>query len=243
MDYQTNDPQPQVAGQASLAHYTGQTLFITRKQLDGDYDENGTYFGRGEPLFWVHTEDGEIDYMLRALTLERARDKVLDKYPNAKIAGDQYNVSLDRDTLQQLLDMEVESMEGTEGAEIDDMIVQTAAEYEAAVLSALGKWVAEHLNQIDIEGNDFEPDADGLVTEAIVRELSDLRGGAGYLYFMEAEGAGVGTWDGGWDHIFLQRGTIKELSVHVGNATHAEYQKLKDALINAALVEESDEEE
>lgn len=245
LDYQTNDPKgwcgdpsrgaalgrPEIRGE-----YTGQTLFITRKQLDGDYDENGTYFGQGEPLFWVHSEDGDFDFMLRALTLERARDKTRDLYPNAKLAGDIYNVSIDRELLVQLLQSEVESCDGggDREAELNDEILEAAAQYEAAVLKVVAEWVSGNLSKIRIEENGIEPDADGLVTESIVRELSDLRGGAGYLYYMEADGAGVGTWDGGWDHMFVSEEAIRELSVVVKAATHAEYQKLNSALMNCA---------
>lgn len=255
MDYQTNDPKgwcgdpargtalgrPEIRGE-----YTGQTLFITRKQLDGDYDENGTYFGGGpgtESLFWIHSEDGEFDFMLRAPTLERARDKVRDLYTNAKLAGDLYNVSIDRELLQQLLESEIESCEsGREYAEITDDIVEAAAEYEAAVLKIVAQWVSGNLDKIEIDSNNIEPDDDGLLTNPIVCELSDLRGGAGYLYYMEAEGAGVGTWDGGWDHMFKNRKAINDLSACVKAATHNEYQKLKNALENAAFAEGSDDE-
>jgi hypothetical protein len=94
--YKTNDPKgwcgdptrgaalgrPTIRGESDV-------LRITRTELDeGGYDENGTYFGIGEPLFWVSSEDGEVDYMLRAENLEAARKKVLKLYPEAKLSGD-----------------------------------------------------------------------------------------------------------------------------------------------------------
>jgi hypothetical protein len=66
--------------------------------------------------------------------------------------------------------------------------------------------------------------------------MRGLRGGAGYLYYMEAEGQGVGTWDGDWDVLFkTPRPTIKALSQHVGQVTRQAYKGLKDAIFDAAL--------
>jgi hypothetical protein len=77
--YKTNDPKgwmwdPKLG--AALGRPTiqgeldeGETISIVRKQLDGDYDENDTYFGGGpdvDPLFWVSSESGGVDYMIRA---------------------------------------------------------------------------------------------------------------------------------------------------------------------------------
>lgn len=62
-------------------------LSVRRSYLDaGGYDRNGTYFGRGAPLYWVSGEDSEgneVDYMLRAYDREDARAKVLKRYPLA----------------------------------------------------------------------------------------------------------------------------------------------------------------
>jgi hypothetical protein len=239
--------------------YTGQVLSIVRKQLDGDYDENGTYFGGGrdvQPLFWVSSEDGEFDYMIRAKDIGDARAQVAKQYPGAKIAGDSYNVSLDLDTLQQFLDSEVESLECDPNvvATVNDEIKAAAKEFEEAVWRTLETWVSDNLGLLELD--DFEPvsqdsakprfvDEDGLIAGSIVREMSSLRGGAGYLYYKEHEGAGVGTWDGDWHHLFKDhRVTLRVLSEVVKSATHTEYQKLKTALMNCALAsvpEEDDE--
>lgn len=251
LTYTTNDPKgwcgdpsrgaalgrPTIRGE-----YTGQVLHITRKQLDGDYDENGTYFGQGEPLFWVHSDDGEFDYMLRAKDIGAARVQVGKDYPGAMIAGDSYDVSLNLDTLQQLLDSECESLE-EEHCELNDEIKIAAQEFETAVWRTLEAWVSANLGLLEIDGNGFEPDADGLVTGSIVREMSSLRGGAGYLYYMEHEGAGVGTWDGDWDHLFKDKITIRVLSGIVKRLTHTEYERLHDALMNCALESGSEEDD
>ncbi len=213
----------------------GETLTVTRKQLEGDYDENGTYFGGGpgtQPLFWVSSEDGGVDYMIRAKDIGDARAQVHAKYPGTKIKGDSYNVSLDADTLQQLLNGECESLE-EEYAELNDEVKIAAREFETAVWRTLETWVSNNLGLLELDG--FEPDKDGSLTGSIVREMSSLRGGAGYLYYMEHEDAGVGTWDGDWDWLFKDKETIRELSQVVKNATHAEYQKLHNALMTCAF--------
>ena len=258
VSYQDNDPKgwrgrPELGSalgrptiQGKLGE--GETLSIVRKQLDGDYDENGTYFGGGpgtQPLFWVSSEDGSIDYMIRAKDIGDARAQVSVKYSGAKIAGDMYDVSLDIDTLQQLLDGEVESCECYLNvvATVNDEIKVAAKEFETAVLRVLEGWVSSNLGLLELDG--FEPDEDGFVTGSIVREMSSLRGGAGYLYYMEHEGAGVGTWDGDWDHLFKDTLTIRVLSGIMKKLTYAEYQRLKDALMNCAMasVPEDDENE
>ena len=122
--YQTNDlkgwcgdpGRGSALGRPTIQGELGEdeTISIVRKQLDGDYDENGTYFGGGpdvDPLFWVSSESGGIDYMIRAKGISDARAQVAAKYPTAKIAGDTYDVSLDADTLKQLLESEAESCE------------------------------------------------------------------------------------------------------------------------------------
>jgi hypothetical protein len=227
----------------------GTVLTVVRKQLDGDYDENGTYFGGGpdvQPIFWVSSEDGGIDYVIRAKDIGDARAQVAAKYPGAKIAGDSYNVSLDLETLQELLDCEIENLESDPNivATVNDKIKAAAKEFEEAVWRTLETWVSANLGLLELDG--FEPDEEGLVTGSIVREMSILRGGAGYLYYMEHEGAGVGTWDGDWDHLFKDKKIIRELSSVVKNATRIEYQKLKtDLLIRAleSVPEEEDDED
>ena len=61
-------------------------IYLRRVRLDsGGYDKNGTYFGHDQPLYWAASEDGEIDFMLRASTREGARKQVLEKYSKAKV--------------------------------------------------------------------------------------------------------------------------------------------------------------
>lgn len=60
-------------------------LYLRRVRLDnGGYDVNGTYFGHGEPLYWVASEDSEVDFMLRAHDRKRAKEHVRTQYPQAR---------------------------------------------------------------------------------------------------------------------------------------------------------------
>lgn len=58
--------------------------------VDGDYDRAGTYWGGGrgtEPLYGFMCEDDEdglVYGFVRAWNRGRAKDKVLDDYPNAR---------------------------------------------------------------------------------------------------------------------------------------------------------------
>ena len=64
-------------------------LYVSRVQLNGDYDVNGTYFGGGEgtlPLYWVRDADSDIDYVIRAHDRRWAVGHVMRHYPKAKIA-------------------------------------------------------------------------------------------------------------------------------------------------------------
>lgn len=61
-------------------------MTLRRVHLDpGGYDENGTYFGAGSPLFWYADEGGNVDDVLRARDRVEARELVLVHYPDADI--------------------------------------------------------------------------------------------------------------------------------------------------------------
>lgn len=57
------------------------TLTVQRVELIDGYDENGTYFGDGDPLFWCASECGEVDFMIRASDRSTAVAKVKAQYP------------------------------------------------------------------------------------------------------------------------------------------------------------------
>lgn len=212
----------------------GQTLFVTRTLLDeGGYDDNGTYFGIGKPLFWVHSKDGCFDYTIRATNLYLARQCVLVRYPKARIGGDKYHISLDLNNVNYLLSDECHCL-GTKCKRANNYIMKLASKYESAVIQNLEKWIFSNLNAIDIEKNNIEADDNGFFLPAIVRILSGLGNGAAYYYYIEAEGGGIGTWDGIWDHMFKDTSKIRELSNIIKQSTQSQYQALKDAMIECA---------
>ncbi len=66
--------------------YSGK-LHLRRVRLDrGGYDQNGTYFGIGDPLYWVASPGGEVDYVFRCNgDRASARYCVLQDYPRAEV--------------------------------------------------------------------------------------------------------------------------------------------------------------
>ena len=96
-DYKTNDPKGWCGDPKRGAALGRPTVHDAPKSFaghirlrrvrlnDGGYDNNGTYFGHGGPLYWYASDDGEIDAMLRAGSREQARTEVLAVYPKAKV--------------------------------------------------------------------------------------------------------------------------------------------------------------
>jgi hypothetical protein len=61
-------------------------VFLSESKIDEEgYDQLGTYFGVGLPLYWAATVDSSIDFMLRAFSVEDAEMKVKKRYPSARI--------------------------------------------------------------------------------------------------------------------------------------------------------------
>lgn len=55
----------------------------------GGYDRKGTYFGGGPgtlPLYWLASDDGTIDRMLRAHDRDDAKRRALELYPGARFS-------------------------------------------------------------------------------------------------------------------------------------------------------------
>ncbi len=96
--YKTNDPRGW-GGNPSRGAALGRStrrgpedfdgkLTLRQVRLDsGGYDQNGTYFGHGNPLYWYASDDGEIDGVLRAHDRDDAKAQVLKLYPRAKFLG------------------------------------------------------------------------------------------------------------------------------------------------------------
>lgn len=170
-------------------------------------------------------------------TLARMEDRL--KGARGNVFAKKANID-DADTLGQLIEMEVESMtdglpraerkKAKDAVEVTSDVKEHARRYDEAVMSAVTQWLEKNLDQMDKSAVD-DPTPDGFF-----EAMRDLDGGAGYLYYMEAEGSGVGTADGDWDYLFVNpRVGLKALSDHVESHTHQAYQGLKEAITDAAL--------
>lgn len=93
--YKTNDPvgwcgdakRGAAMGRRSLMGALPECSRLTLRHVrlnGGDYDSNGTYFGFGPRLYWCASDDGEIDFMLRAKDRDAAKASVRGDYPNAR---------------------------------------------------------------------------------------------------------------------------------------------------------------
>ena len=175
------------------------------------------------------------------------QDTLTAKRVAARFAATQRTATInDTNTLEQLIDMEIES-DGS-GASVHDVpskamreVTQKAGRYDFAVETQLLKWCNKNMGKLNIGQG---PLRSAKNEHDVVEVMMDLRGGAGYLYFMEAEGHGVGTWDGDWDVLFVDsRNTIKELSRLIESKTRSAYNALKDAIRDAAYEAAPDEDE
>lgn len=62
-----------------------QRLYLRRIPLDsGGYDKGGAYWGFGQALWWVGSEDGSVDHFLRASSREAAKASVRQDIPAAR---------------------------------------------------------------------------------------------------------------------------------------------------------------
>lgn len=110
-DYKTLDPKGwggdpsrgAALGRATVAELDREatvTLHLRKVRMNGDYDSNGTYFGfvRGTSIYWCADTCGDVDFVVRATDRDDAKDKVLERYPNARFydgtptTGSRYSV-------------------------------------------------------------------------------------------------------------------------------------------------------
>lgn len=100
-DYKTHDPRgwcgdPQRGaalgrGPAIVdvdpATFTGK-MVLRRIHLHGDYDQLGTYWGSGAPLYWYAASDADgntlVDGVTRAEDREHAKEIVRSKFPKVR---------------------------------------------------------------------------------------------------------------------------------------------------------------
>ena len=63
-----------------------QKLKLRRIYLKGDYTPQGRYYGGGDDrVYEVFSDDGDVDFGVRAKDLKAARASVREMYPNAKV--------------------------------------------------------------------------------------------------------------------------------------------------------------
>lgn len=101
-DYKRHDPRgwggdPKRGASLGRPHiidepksYNG-ILYIRKVPLSGGYDRLGTYWGIGEPLYWVANTEGTIDYCIRERTRRDAVRTVRGIFPWAGITQETRN--------------------------------------------------------------------------------------------------------------------------------------------------------
>jgi hypothetical protein len=203
-DYKTNDPRGwcgdpargAALGRVTLRGKEGRrnskgevvggfrgTLTVRQILLDsGGYDCNGTYFGTGDPLFWVASEDGEIDRMLRAKNREAANRQILEIYPRAK-----FKVFVDLDTFFQSF------LEAALWSTHDDREDVDGEEPHGEFLDA--EFGPDDFSAGTLE--EFRHECDEFANQ----NADAIRGReaeAGQDFWLTRNGHGAGFWDGDW---------------------------------------------
>lgn len=110
-DYSDNDPKGwcgvpgrgAAMGRVSLRGALSGALTVRLVHLYDGYDRNGTYFGDGDPLYWVSSEDGEVDFVLREASREgkTLEERIHEDYPGASIVRDPVPVGYSDEELLQ----------------------------------------------------------------------------------------------------------------------------------------------
>lgn len=165
--------------------------------------------------------------------------RVVSKFRKSRVAS-----LNDTQTLGQLIEMEVESMtdelprdvqkKAIKKVKVTPEVKQKAVAWDAAVSHVLTNWCGKHMSFLTL--GEEGPLSEAETSDDVVEVMMGLRGGAGYLYYMEHEGHGVGTWDGDWDVLFkTPSSTIKTLSQYVLAETKQAYNALHEAIFDAAL--------
>jgi hypothetical protein len=111
-DYALHDPKgwcgdPRRGAAMGRGHYLDEPddfdgkIYIREINLSsGGYDSNGTYFGHGDPLYWVASSNCSIDYVVRAADRAIVETQVRERWPLAWIKSSRSNAaSLQSSTL------------------------------------------------------------------------------------------------------------------------------------------------
>jgi hypothetical protein len=146
----------------------------------------------------------------------------------------------DLETLTELIEMDLETMDveprkARDIARVNKEVIESARSYEDAVNAVLLDYIQRNMEKFNLTG-----EAEGADEYWILLRLSELGGGASFLYYMEGGGHGIGTWDGRWDDVFKRESDLRQLSELMKSETSEAYQVLANAIMNCAtdLMEE-----
>lgn len=157
-------------------------VYIRLVSLDkGGYDQNGTYFGSGEPLYWYANEEGSIDGMIRASERHVVEKHIRLYYPWAEIVED--------------LDIEA----------FIQSYLETAL-WCSCDLNALSENCDDSLESLGYEvediGDDFRKKSENDCRDFCEAHENDFRGNesqAGHDFWLSRNGHGAGFFDGDWE--------------------------------------------
>lgn len=170
-----------------------QPFVLKRVPIRDGYDSNGTYFGVGENLYWLASEDGSVDRVFRAKTDADAISWAANQYTLAKlperIEGLSFelgDIELDAFTQQYLETALWSSTDCSddsggnpldENYDIDDIAIEAIAEAKR-------------------ECDDFQ-DANEELLEQAYQQSGYNDGAAGHDFWLTRNGHGAGFWDRG----------------------------------------------
>lgn len=201
---------------------THQTIGTTRgfssiaDAIQGARDNAHTRGGRNGVIF---EQRGDELVQVHAISAHRQNARPLKRNSSLGSGG----IHDDPELLQQLVQMEAESMElaNYKDADVTPEVLRVAKEYDAALQWALDEVVTRF------------PPKNGASADDL------WNANAPYLVLMTLRGEGVGIWDGDWDH-FYGRDDIKkvqallERKLGLYTSSGGGSGKLGDALANAA---------
>jgi len=137
----------------------------------------------------------------------------------------------DHDTFSQIVSMAADDADIDINTPEYRKALKVATVFEKEVEKGLNLWVPKHLDV-------FDPSIRGIGDFSgrdVVTTLMHARNNeAPFMYFMELEGHGVGTWDGSWGKYFTDDRAIKELSNFMKKHLSRIYGQLQNAIYEAA---------
>jgi hypothetical protein len=137
----------------------------------------------------------------------------------------------DHDTFSQLVSMAADDADIDTNTPEYRKALKVATVFEKEVEKGLNLWVPKHLDVFDPSIRSIGDFSGRDVVTTLMHARNDE---APYLYFMELEGHGVGTWDGSWGKYFTDDRAIKELSNFMKKHLSRIYGQLQGAIYEAA---------